>query len=78
MTTKQAAAALGFAFVAAWVAFGFGDAILCLIGAALFAAIAATWRGELDLEDLRDSLGDLGTARHRPDQTTRQPQKGAP
>jgi hypothetical protein len=59
MTKQHFAAFLGFAFVAAWVAFGFGDAILCLIGAAAFAAIAAFWRGELDLGEIQDRLGQV-------------------
>ena len=56
MITKQFATALGFAFVAAWAAFGFGDAILCLIGAAVFAAAAAFWQGELDLAELQERV----------------------
>ena len=58
MTIKHYAAAMGFAFVAAWIAFGFGDAILCLLGAAIFAAAAAYWQGELDLGELQNRLGD--------------------
>ena len=53
---KQFAALLGFAFVAAWIAFGFGDAILCLVGAAVFAAAAAVAQGELDLSDVQSRL----------------------
>jgi hypothetical protein len=53
---KQFAALLGFAFVAAWIAFGFGNAILCLLGAAVFAAIAAVAQGELDLGDIQNRL----------------------
>jgi len=53
MTPQQFTALLGFLFVAAWVGFGFGDAILCLIGAAVFYAAAALYRGELDLEALQ-------------------------
>ncbi len=52
MNTQQFAALLGFLFVAAWAALGFGDAILCLIGAAIFYLAAAAYRGELDLEEL--------------------------
>jgi hypothetical protein len=54
MINQRFAAILGFAFVAAWIAFGFGDAILCLVGAAAFSAVAAFWRGELDLAQLQD------------------------
>ena len=57
MTSKHYAAALGFAFVAAWIAFGFGDAILCLIGAAVFYAVLAFRDGELDLAELQERLG---------------------
>ena len=50
---KQFAALLGFAFVAAWIAFGFGNAILCLLGAGVFYAIAAVAQGELDLGEMQ-------------------------
>jgi hypothetical protein len=53
---KQFAALLGFAFVAAWIAFGFGNAILCLLGAAVFYAVAAVAQGELDLGDIQNRL----------------------
>jgi len=53
---KQFAALLGFAFVAAWISFGFGNAILCLLGAAVFAAVAAVAQGELDLGEVQDRL----------------------
>ncbi len=53
ITRKYLAAVLGFAFVAAWIGFGFGDAILCLLGAAIFYAIASFLEGDLDLADLQ-------------------------
>ena len=53
MNTKQLAGLLGFLFVAAWIAFGFGDAILCLVGAGVFYAATAFYHGELDLADLQ-------------------------
>jgi len=53
---KQFFALLGFAFVAAWIAFGFGDAVLCLLGAAVFAALAAIAQGELDLGEVQSRL----------------------
>ena len=53
ITRKYLAAVLGFAFVAAWIRFGFGDAILCLLGAAIFYAIASFLEGDLDLADLQ-------------------------
>lgn len=49
MTSPQLAAIMGFLFVAAWAALDFGDAILCLLGAAVFYGAVAVYRGELDL-----------------------------
>ena len=56
ITRKYLAAILGFAFVAAWIEFGFGDAVLCLLGAALFYAIASFLEGDLDLAELQGRL----------------------
>ncbi len=53
MTPQQFAALLGFLFVAAWAALGLGDAVLCLVGAAVFYLAAAILRGELDLGELQ-------------------------
>lgn len=53
MNSNHLAALLGFLFVAAWAALGFGDAVLCLLGAAVFAAASAFYRGELDLAGLQ-------------------------
>jgi hypothetical protein len=53
MNREQVAALLGFLFVAAWAALGFGDALLCLIGAAVFYAATAFYNGELDLTALQ-------------------------
>ncbi len=53
MTPKQFAAVLGFAFVAAWVAFGFGEAILCLLGAGLAWLLAGVVSGDVDLGDVQ-------------------------
>ena len=53
---KQFAALFGFAFVVAWIALGFANAILCLLGAAVFYAIAAVAQGELDLGDIQNRL----------------------
>ncbi len=53
MNPQQLAALFGFLFVAAWASLGFGDAILCLVGAAVFAAATAFYRGELDVADLQ-------------------------
>lgn len=56
INTKHIAAAFGFAFVAAWIGFGFGYAILCLVGAAAFYATASFMQGELDLAEIQDRL----------------------
>ena len=56
MTSKHFSALLGFAFVAAWISFDFGSALLCLLGAALFYAAGAIIQGELDLGDLQRRL----------------------
>jgi hypothetical protein len=53
MNQSQLAALIGFLFVAAWAALGFGDAVLCLVGAAVFYAVTAFYRGELDLAELQ-------------------------
>ncbi len=53
MNIKHLAGLLGFLFVAAWIAFGFGDAILCLIGASVFYLATAFYQGELDLSELQ-------------------------
>ena len=63
--TKHYAAGIGFACATAWIAFGFGDAILCLTGAALFAAATAFWQGELDLPELQDRIGRNAQRRRR-------------
>lgn len=66
MSRSQFLALLGFAFVAAWIGFGFGDAILCLIGAGVFYAAGAVVQGELDLGALQSRLqgrdADVGAA----------------
>ena len=56
MTPRQFAALLGFLFTAAWIGFSLGDAILCLVGAGVFAGLLYTGeaflRGGIDLGDL--------------------------
>jgi hypothetical protein len=61
ITRKYLAAVLGFAFVAAWIGFGFGKAILCLLGAAIFYAIASFLEGDLDLADLQGRFSSSRT-----------------
>jgi hypothetical protein len=53
---KHFAALMGFAFVAAWIGFSFGEAILCLLGGVLFYYAAAILEGELDLGELQARL----------------------
>ncbi|MGO9901510.1 MAG: hypothetical protein ACLP0J_17925 [Solirubrobacteraceae bacterium] len=61
-TRKYLGALLGFAFVAAWIGFGFGDAILCLLGAAISCAVVSFLEGDLDLTDLRGRLDSARVA----------------
>ena len=56
MSTKHFAALLGFAFVAAWIGFGFGEALLCLLGAGAFYGLVLVLEGQVDLGDLQDRL----------------------
>jgi hypothetical protein len=44
---------LGFLFVAAWIGFSFGDAILCLVGAIVFYAVGSVLEGEVDLGEMQ-------------------------
>lgn len=56
MTPKHFLAGVGFAFVAAWIGFNFGYALLCLAGAAVFYAAGAVVEGEIDLGALQRRL----------------------
>ena len=56
MNPRHFAALLGFAFVAAWIALNFGYAVLCLIGAGAFYAIAAVLEGDVDLGELQSRV----------------------
>lgn len=55
-TRKWFLALLGFLFVAAWIALSFGDAVLCLLGAALFYVVGAVLDGEIDLGEMQDRM----------------------
>ena len=57
MTTKHFFALMGFLFVAAWVAFNFGYAVLCLVGAVVFYFAAQFAEGGVDIGDLQSRLG---------------------
>ncbi|MFZ0040598.1 MAG: hypothetical protein WAK93_04770 [Solirubrobacteraceae bacterium] len=62
MNPPQYAALIGFLFVAAWAALGFGDAVLCLVGALVFYGVTAFYRGELDLADFQQrAVGPRGS-----------------
>jgi hypothetical protein len=56
MNPRHFAALLGFAFVAAWIALSFGYAVLCLLGAGAFYAIAAVLEGDVDLGELQSRV----------------------
>jgi len=56
MSRPQFVILLGFAFTAVWIAGDFSDAVLCMIGAAVFYAADAYLRGELDLEEVNQRL----------------------
>ena len=56
MNDRQFAALLGFAFVAAWIGFNFGYALLCLVGAAAFYLLAGVAAGSVDLGDLQERI----------------------
>ena len=57
MTDKRTLAAIGgFAFVAAWIGFGFGDALLCLLGAAVVWIVVGVVEGSVDLGELQSRL----------------------
>jgi hypothetical protein len=53
ITVKHGLALLGFLFVAAWIAFDFGQAVLCLVGAAIFYLIGEIVQGDLDLGEMQ-------------------------
>jgi hypothetical protein len=57
MNDKRTLAAIGgFAFVAAWIGFGFGDALLCLLGAAVAWVAVGVLEGKIDLAVLQSRL----------------------
>ncbi|MGI8749748.1 MAG: hypothetical protein ACR2J6_04235 [Thermoleophilaceae bacterium] len=56
MDQNQFFALLGFAFAAAWTAFSFGSAVLCLLAAGLFYLATSVARGEIDLGETQDRL----------------------
>lgn len=53
ITIKHYLGLLGFLFVAAWIGFDFGRAVLCLVGAVVFYLIGEVLQGELDLGEMQ-------------------------
>jgi hypothetical protein len=53
---RHLAGMAGFAFVAAWIGFNFGEALLCLLGAVLFWLAAGVLEGKIDLGQLQGRL----------------------
>ena len=64
ITVKHYLGLLGFLFVAAWIGFDFGRAVLCLVGAVVFYLVAEVLQGELD-------LGEMQARMRRPPQSSR-------
>lgn len=56
MNAKQFISLLAFLFIAVWAGPGLGDAVLCLLGAAVFYAGTAFYRRELELADLQQRV----------------------
>lgn len=53
ITIKHYLGLLGFLFVAAWIGFDFGRAVLCLVGAVVFYLVGEVLQGELDLGEMQ-------------------------
>lgn len=68
MSEGQFAGLLGFAFAVAWIGFGFGQAILCLLAAGAFYAGIRFVRGELDVDELRGRVEGARAGMQRPRQ----------
>lgn len=64
ITLKHYLGLIGFLFVAAWIGFDFGRAVLCLVGAVVFYLIGEVVQGELD-------LGEMQARIRRPPQSSR-------
>jgi hypothetical protein len=75
---RTVAGAVGFAFVAAWIGFSFGEAILCLLGAAGFYLAAAVLTGKLDLGELQARFADRAEAESAPAPAPRPPRPARP
>ena len=60
MNTSHVSAILGFAFVAAWIGFGFGEAVHSRVVSDLAYGAALVARGEIDLGQVQHSLRPAG------------------
>lgn len=63
---KHLSAVVGFLFVAMWIITNFGYAVLCLLGAAVFYAVASFLQGELDVGEIQSRLGVGGPSQSTP------------
>ena len=61
ISSKQFAAALGFAYVAVWITLGFGWAVLCLIGALTFYLAAVIIERAMQSTDLLAIFSSWGS-----------------
>ena len=78
MIDKRTQAAVGgFAFVAAWIGFGFGDALLCLLGAAVAWVVVGVIDGKLDLGEMQSRLSKEEAAPAAPPPSARPPRRPA-
>ncbi len=76
ITQKHFFGLIGFLFVAAWIAFNFGYAVLCLLGAAVFYFASTFLEGGVDLGELQERFSSstgvgAGTGGAPPVRTTR-------
>jgi hypothetical protein len=69
MNVQYFAGLLGFLFAAAWYAFGFGEALVCLIVAGLFYAVARFMQGDLDVDEVRERVEGARAGFSRPQRT---------
>lgn len=57
ISTRQFLAAVGFAFVAAWIGFdNFGYAVLCLVGLVVFYVAGIYLEGAVDVDEIQSRL----------------------
>ena len=74
---RTQAAVGGFAFVAAWIGFGFGDALLCVLGAVILWLAVGVLEGKVDLAALQSRLSKEDPAPAPPAPTVRPPRRPA-